>query len=136
MSRVASLIDTVIRLKRGSQVEISEHAGIHPSNFSKFLKGETDIRISSLERILDSLDISLDEMLEAEIEKLMGKKKSAKSLGQAFEVIFKEADPILAKTMIETLSARVNSKQKKEITTALGVVNDYKTKIKTVKRRN
>lgn len=134
MSRVAALVDTVIRLRRASQADLAEKAGIHPSNLSKFLSGDTDIRISSLEKILDTLEISLEEVLETEVEKLIGRKKESKSVGQAIELLLQEADPISAKTFIESLSSRVKTKQKKEIVTALNVVNDFKSKIKTVRR--
>ena len=134
MSRVAALVDTVIRLRRASQADLAEKAGIHPSNLSKFLSGDTDIRISSLEKILETLEISLEEVLETEVEKLIGRKKESKSVGQAIEILLQEADPISAKTFIESLSSRVKTKQKKEIVTALNVVNDFKSKIKTVRR--
>lgn len=134
MSRVAALVDTVIRLRRASQADLAEKAGIHPSNLSKFLSGDTDIRISSLEKILETLEISLEEVLETEVEKLIGRKKESKSVGQAIELLLQEADPISAKTFIESLSSRVKTKQKKEIVTALNVVNDFKSKIKTVRR--
>lgn len=134
MSRVASLVDTVIRLKRASQSEMAEKTGIHPSNLSKFLNGETDIRISSLEKILETLDISLEQVLESEIEKLMGKRKEAKSVGHAIELLLREADPISAKTFIDSLSSRVKPKTNKSLVSALDVVNDFKSKIKTVRR--
>ncbi|MFP5519672.1 MAG: helix-turn-helix domain-containing protein [Bdellovibrionia bacterium] len=134
MSRVAALVDTVIRLRRASQADLAERAGIHPSNLSKFLSGETDIRISSLEKILETLEISLEDVLESEVEKLIGRKKESKSVGQAIEYLLKEADPISAKTFIDSLSSRMKTKQKKEITAALDVVNDFKSKIKTVRR--
>lgn len=134
LSRVAALVDTVIRLRRASQADLAERAGIHPSNLSKFLSGETDIRISSLEKILDTLDISLEEVLELEVEKLIGRKRESKSVGQAIELLLQEADPISAKTFIDSLSSRMKTKQKKEVTAALSVVNDFKSKIKTVRR--
>lgn len=134
MSRVAALIDTVIRLRRASQVDLAAKAGINPSNLSKFLSGDTDIRISSLEKILDSLEISLEDVLESEVEKLLGRKKENRSVGHALELLLQEADPISAKTFIDSLSARMKSKSKKEITAALTIVNDYKSKIKTVRR--
>ena len=134
MSRVATLVDTVIRLRQASQADLAAKAGINPSNLSKFLSGETDIRISSLEKILETLEISLEEVLENEVEKLIGRKKESKSIGQAIELLLKEADPLSAKTFIDSLSSRIKSKQKKEITAALGVVNEYKSKIKTVRR--
>ena len=134
MSRVAALIDTVIRLRRASQVDLAAKAGINPSNLSKFLSGDTDIRISSLEKILDSLEISLEDVLESEVEKLLGRKKENRSVGHALELLLQEADPISAKTFIDSLSARMKSKSKKEITAALMIVNDYKSKIKTVRR--
>lgn len=134
MSRVAALVDTVIRLRRASQADLAERAGIHPSNLSKFLSGETDIRISSLEKILETLEISLEDVLESEVEKLIGRKKESKSVGQAIEYLLKEADPISAKTFIDSLSSRMKTKQKKEITAALDVVNEFKSKIKTVRR--
>lgn len=134
LSRVAALVDTVIRLRRASQADLAERAGIHPSNLSKFLSGETDIRISSLEKILDTLDISLEEVLELEVEKLIGRKRESKSVGQAIELLLQEADPISAKTFIDSLSSRMKTKQKKEVTAALGVMNDFKSKIKTVRR--
>lgn len=134
MSRVAALVDTVIRLRRASQADLAERAGIHPSNLSKFLSGETDIRISSLEKILETLEISLEDVLESEVEKLIGRKKESKSVGQAIELLLKEADPISAKTFIDSLSSRMKTKQKKEITAALDVVNEFKSKIKTVRR--
>jgi DNA-binding Xre family transcriptional regulator len=134
LSRVAALIDTVIRLRRASQVDLAAKAGINPSNLSKFLSGDTDIRISSLEKILDSLEISLEDVLESEVEKLLGRKKENRSVGHALELLLQEADPISAKTFIDSLSARMKSKSKKEITAALMIVNDYKSKIKTVRR--
>lgn len=134
LSRVAALVDTVIRLRRASQADLAERAGIHPSNLSKFLSGETDIRISSLEKILDTLDISLEEVLELEVEKLIGRKRESKSVGQAIELLLQEADPISAKTFIDSLSSRMKTKQKKEVTAALSVMNDFKSKIKTVRR--
>jgi len=134
LSRVAALVDTVIRLRRASQADLAEKTGIHPSNLSKFLSGDTDIRISSLEKILETLEISLEEVLETEVEKLIGRKKESKSVGQAIELLLQEADPISAKTFIESLSSRVKTTQKKEIVTALNVVNDFKSKIKTVRR--
>ncbi|GIL17056.1 MAG: hypothetical protein BroJett040_08070 [Oligoflexia bacterium] len=134
MSRVAALVDTVIRLKRASQSEMAEKTGIHPSNLSKFLNGETDIRISSLEKILETLDISLEQVLESEIEKLIGKRKEAKSVGHAIELLLREADPISAKTFIDSLSSRVKPKTNKSLVSALDVVNDFKSKIKTVRR--
>lgn len=134
LSRVAALVDTVIRLRRASQADLADRAGIHPSNLSKFLSGDTDIRISSLEKILETLEISLEEVLENEVEKLIGRKKESKSVGQAIELLLQEADPISAKTFIDSLSSRMKTKQKKEVTAALSVVNDYKSKIKTVRR--
>lgn len=134
LSRVAALVDTVIRLRRASQADLAERAGIHPSNLSKFLSGETDIRISSLEKILDTLDISLEEVLELEVEKLIGRKRESKSVGHAIELLLQEADPISAKTFIDSLSSRMKTKQKKEVTAALSVMNDFKSKIKTVRR--
>lgn len=134
MSRVAELVDTVIRLRRASKADVASKAGVHPSNFSKFLSGDTDIRTSSLEKILDSIGISLEDVLENEVEKLIGHNKGSKSVGQAIEYLLKEADPILAKTFIDSLSSRMKTKQKKEITAALDVVNEFKSKIKTVRR--
>lgn len=136
MSRVAALVDTVIRLRRASQSDLAEKAGIHPSNLSKFLSGDTDIRISSLEKILETLDISLEEVLESEVEKLIGKKKESKSVGQAIELLLQETDPISAKTFIDSLSARVKPKANKSVSSALDVVNNYKSKIKTVRRNS
>lgn len=134
MSRIAALVDTVIRLRRASQAELAVKAGIHPSNLSKFLSGDTDIRISSLEKILESLEISLEDVLETEVEKLIGRKKESKSVGQAIELLLQEADPISAKTFIDSLSSRAKKKSNKNLTSALEVVNDYKAKIKTVRR--
>lgn len=134
MSRVHALVDTVIRLKRASQADLAERTGMHQSNLSKFLAGDTDIRISSLEKILENLDISLEHILESEIEKLIGKKKETKSVGHAIEVLLQEADPISAKTFIDSLSSRVKTKPGKNISSALEIVNDFKSKIKTVRR--
>ncbi len=134
MSRVAALVDTVIRLRRASQTDLAAQAGIHPSNLSKFLSGDTDIRISSLAKILDTLGISLEEVLESEVEKLLGRTSESKSVGQAIEILLKEADPISAKTFIESLSSRVKPKSNKNLAAALEVVNDYRTKLKTVRR--
>lgn len=110
---------------------------MNPSNLSKFLNGDTDIRISSLEKILETLNINLSEVLELEIEKLSGRKSESKSIGQAIEVLLKASDPITAKTFIDSLSSRVKSKQKKEVISALDTINNFKSKIKTTaKRRN
>lgn len=137
MSKVSSLVDTVIRLKNSSQSEVASKTGMNPSNLSKFLNGDTDIRISSLEKILETLNINLSEVLELEIEKLSGRKSESKSIGQAIEVLLKASDPITAKTFIDSLSSRVKSKQKKEVISALDTINNFKSKIKTTaKRRN
>lgn len=134
MSRVPALLDTVIHLRRASQIELAAQAGIHQSNLSRFLSGETDIRISSLEKILESLDLSLEAMLENEIDKLIGKNQSSNSLGAALELLLKETDPIAAKTLIETLTSRVKPSKNKTLSSALEIVQSYKTKIKTVRR--
>ena len=134
MSRVASLIDTVVRLRRASQSELAVEAGIASSNLSRFLSGETDIRLSSLEKILKALDINLEDVVEAEIEKLLGRKKETNSVGHAIELLLKEADPISARTFIDSLSSRVKPKSGRAIAIALDVVKDYKSKIKTSRR--
>jgi len=134
MSRVHTLVDTIIRLKRTSQADVSEKSGVHPSNLSKFLNGDSDIRSSSLVGIMNALNISLEEILEKEIEQLIGKKTSGKSLGDALETLVKEADPITAKTLLDSLSTRVKNKENKMVIGALMVINDFKSKIKTVRK--
>lgn len=134
MSRVASLVDTVIRLRRASQADLADKAGVHRSNLNRFLNGETDIRLSSLEKILESLEIRLDDLLENEVEKLIGKKEQNKSVGQAIELLLENADPISAKTFVESLLSRAKPNTSKEVSSALKVVNEFKSQIKTVRR--
>lgn len=133
MSRVPTLVDTIIRLKRHTQAEVSETAGVHPSNLSKFLNGETDIRASSLTGILDSVGVNLESILENEIDTLIGKKRSS-TVGQALEVLLNQADPMTARTILETLSKRAKE-DAPAVHEALSVVNSYKAKLKPVRRK-
>lgn len=132
MSRVPTLVDTIIRLKRHTQAEVSEKAGVHPSNLSKFLNGETDIRASSLTGILDSVGVNLESILENEIDVLIGKKRST-TIGQALEVLLNQADPMTARTILETLSKR-SASQSPAAHEALSVVNSYKSNLKSARR--
>ena len=133
MSRVPTLVDTIIRLKRHTQAEVSESSGVHPSNLSKFLNGDTDIRASSLTGILDSVGVNLESILENEIDSLIGKKRSS-TVGQALEVLLGQADPMTAKTILDTLSKRT-SDENPSVREALSVVDGYKSKLKAVRRK-
>lgn len=113
---------------------MSDKSGVHPSNLSKFLNGDSDIRSSSLVSILESLNISLEDILEREMDLLLGKKVSGTSLGAALETLVKEADPITAKTLLDSLSTRMKNRENKMINSALSVVNHFKSKLKTVRR--
>ncbi len=135
MPKIHELVDSIVHYKKTSQHELAEKSGINSSNLSKFLNGETDIRISNLERILSGLDISIEGFLENEVEKLQGKSQEEKSIGSAIELLLNEADPIVAKTFIDSLSSRVNRKDNRNINSALDVVNNYKAKLKN-KRGN
>jgi transcriptional regulator with XRE-family HTH domain len=133
LNRVHTLIDTIIRLKRLSQVDVAERSGIHASNLSKFLNGETDIRASSLTEIMNALDVSLETMLESEIESLLGKKKSD-SVGEAFETLMSETDPFAAKAMLETLAKHVQRPTHPDVKSALNVMSAYKSTLRSVRR--
>ncbi len=132
MDQVRTLIDTIIRLKRLSQAEVSNRSGVHPSNLSKFLNGETELRSGSLVEVLEALDIHLSAVLENQIEDLLGKRKSA-SMGEAMETLLGEVDPVAAKTIIETLEKRVKARSHPGVKTALNVVKDYKANLKSVR---
>lgn len=133
MDRVHTLLDTIIRLQRRSQTEVCAEAGVHPSNLSKYLSGETDIRSSSLRQILKSLGISLETILEDQIDILIGKKRS-ESVGQALEVLLSKADPMTARTLLDTLSKRSVPKNDPAAAQALSVVNGYRAKFKSVRK--
>jgi transcriptional regulator with XRE-family HTH domain len=134
MSKLPVLIDTIMRLKRCTQAEIAEKAGLHRSNLSRFLAGDIDMRMSSLESILSALDISLEEVLQKEINQIIGKKSERDTLGDALEVLLKQADPITARTMIESLAARSKAKTRdRHVLDALTVVNSYKSKLRVIR---
>ena len=132
MSRIPSLIDTVMRLRRSTQAQVAEKANLHRSNLSRFLAGEIDMRMSSLESILKALNIDLEELLEKEINQIVGKSSSKDTLGEALEILLRRADPITARTMLESLAAR-SRKKDRQINDALSVVNNYKSKLRTVR---
>lgn len=132
MSRIPSLIDTMMRLKRSTQAQVAEKAKLHRSNLSRFLAGEIDMRMSSLESILKALDIDLEEILEREINQMVGKSNPKDTLGEALEILLKRTDPITARTMLESLAAR-SRKKDRQINDALSVVNSYKSKLRVVR---
>lgn len=133
LSRVHTLVDTIIRLQRRSQTEVSADSGVHPSNLSKFLNGDTDIRSSSLKEILNVVGVNLESVLESKIDSLIGKKRSD-NIGQALEVLLSSADPMTARTILETLSKRSKSETTPAVTEALTVVNGFKSKLKSARK--
>lgn len=133
MNRVHTLVDTILRLQRRSQTEVCVETGVHPSNLSKFLNGDTDIRSSSLREILKSVGVDLETILEDQIDTLIGKKRS-ESVGQALEILLSKADPMTARTLLETLSKRSATKNDPAVAQALSVVNSYKSKLKSVRK--
>lgn len=133
LSRVHTLVDTIIRLQRRSQTDVSERSGVHPSNLSKFLNGDTDIRSSSLKEILRAVGVNLESILEKEIDVLIGKKRTD-NVGQALEVLLGHSDPMTARTILETLSKRSKNETNPAVTEALSVVNGYKSKLKSARK--
>lgn len=134
MSRIPMLVDSILRLKRMPQKQVAERAGLNPSNLNKFLNGHTDIKLSSLQSILDTAEIDIESLLEHELEKLMGSKKKTESVGEAFETLISATDPITAKTIIESLANRSKSAKDKTIQDAVIVMSDFKSKLATTRR--
>jgi hypothetical protein len=133
VSRIPTLVDTIIRLKRTTQTDLSERSAVHPSNLSKFLSGESDMRSSSMISILENLGIDLEKILENEIESLIGKPKENGSVGEALEILISKSDPFTAKTILESLSSKVKPSKDKNLIQALETVKSYKQNIKSIR---
>ncbi len=106
---------------------------MHPSNLSKFLNGETDIRSSSLKQILNTVGVNLESILENKIDSLIGKKRTD-NVGQALEVLLANSDPMTARTILETLSNRSKKETNPAVAEALSVVAGYKSKLKSARK--
>lgn len=133
MSRIPVLVDQIARLKRKSQTTIAAESGIHRTNISKYLLGHSDVKTESFFKILDTLEIDLETFLESELEKLMGSKKKSESIGEAIETILRETDEISAKTFIETVSKRAKNSKNKHVASAVLVLNEHKSKLRSLR---
>ena len=131
--RLQVLLDTIIRLKRISQADLSEQIGINRSSMNRFLSGETDIRASSLIQILESLGIHLESLLENEIDRQIGKRK-ATSVGEALETLVREADPVTARTILDSLAKQVKGTKNPSLQQALSVISELRLELKSVRR--
>lgn len=130
---IPKLIDTIMRLRRSTQAQIAEKSGLHRSNLSRFLSGDIDIRLSSLEAILQALDINLEDLLQKHLHRELGPVAGSDSLGEALEVVLKKSDPITARTLIDSLLARTKGRDR-QTEEALGVIRSFKSKLRIVRR--
>lgn len=133
MSKIPVLIDTIMRLQRKTQAAVAKKAELHHSNLSRFLSGHIDMRMSSLNAILKTLNIHLEEILEKEVKRLLGQKGDAETLGEAVEALLRRTDPLTAKTILETLLAR-NRSSDSFSKSAISIVKDYKNNLRILRR--
>jgi transcriptional regulator with XRE-family HTH domain len=129
-----NLVNTVIRLRNLTQAELAEKAGLHETNLSKILNGESDIRSSSLTRVLAVLGLHTESLIEAEIDRLVGRQKSV-STGEAFEILLRNTHPLAARTIVDTLVKHAERKDDPSIRSAIGIVGDFKAELSSIRRR-
>ncbi len=124
MSTTVELLETLMRLKGLSQAGLALKAGLHRSNLCRLLAGEIDIRMSSLQAVLGALGISLDDFLKDEIRKQANEEPKPKGVGDAFEAVLKNSDPITRKTLLSTVTARASLKNP-DVADAVRLLNSY-----------
>ena len=74
MIEINKMIDTLIRVRKLTQTEISEQTGISQSNLSKFLNTECEIRSNNLTNLLLTLGIDLKLEIQKQINDSVGVK--------------------------------------------------------------
>ena len=127
MIEINKMIDTLIRVRKLTQTEISEQTGISQSNLSKFLNTECEIRSNNLTNLLLTLGIDLKLEIQKQINDSVGvKDKSQSSFGTAVETLLRATDPITAGTFID--------KPNQQVSDAIVVVNNFKSSLKNKRR--
>lgn len=127
MIEINKMIDTLIRVRKLTQTEISEQTGISQSNLSKFLNTDCELRSNNLTNLLLVLGIDLKNEIQKQINITIGvQEKEHHTIGAAVETLLNDIDPITARTIIETLSSRTQSISNKGNTQAMEVVNNFK----------
>lgn len=64
---IARLARNVTRLRQGArltQEELGARSGVHPTEVSRIEKGERDVRVSTVGRLAQALDVRPSELLD------------------------------------------------------------------------
>lgn len=128
------LINTLIQAKNLSQKEVAQKAEVHTSNLSKFLSGETDMRLSTFIKLMETLEVDIISILQSEVDRSLGRSSNNITVGQAVENLLNEVEPITARTILNSISSRIKNDSNKKIENSLKVLNGFHFSSKKVKR--
>lgn len=128
------LINTLIQAKNLSQKEVAQKAEVHTSNLSKFLSGETDMRLSTFIKLMETLEVDIISILQSEVDRSLGRSSSNITVGQAVENLLNEVEPITARTILNSISSRIKNDSNKKIENSLKVLNGFNFSSNKVKR--
>lgn len=113
MATVPRLLSTIITAKNTSALQVAKASSIPSSSLTRYLAGETDLRSSSLIKVLENLGIDLESLLAKRMQDLLNESAESSELGEALETLVRESDPISARTILQTVAVRSNSNSKK-----------------------
>lgn len=134
MKKLGQRLATLLKLKGISQVALAQRAQMHPTNLNKFLNGETDIRVSSLEKILAAVDLSVASLIDQELNRQLGFEMEIRDFGRALELLIKELDPIYADTILGSLLVKHKGSSNKNLLSAINIIKGNKEGLRKKRR--
>lgn len=109
------VINMILTAERLDQKSLASKVGVHPSNLSRFLAGQSELRAHHLEKLLLNLGINLQAMLQQRLMHMMG--GSAYETGDVSSLVIKSfsmLSPLEVRTILETMAQKLELKKQSE----------------------
>lgn len=134
-SAIGGKLNTLLSLKGISQAEVSERGQVDRSNLNRYLRGRSDIRTDSFVKVLKVLGIDIDSLLNSEIKIELGEGlRTQNQLGKHVENIFRYLDPLVVKTVLETIIAKGRRSSSPEVLASVEKLREYCSNVSTTGR--
>jgi len=123
-------INVLLNLLDLTQAKVSEESDVSRSNLNRFLRGQTNIRSDSFVKLLATLGVNVNELLSLKLKEALGEKTSQRQIGQDIENIFLHLDPLVAKTLIDTIVSRSKKFKSKGLIEAVANLTEFRATLR------
>lgn len=130
---MVTLVKTLMNLHNVSQTELANKSGVSQTVISRYLNETSELRASSLIKMLEVLGVDLEIAMKKAINKSLGQEDEL-TIGEDIQVLLNQATPIARKTISDTIITSFKNSKSPETKTRILRIKKYRDTIKTVGR--